>query len=134
MIQQTHIAKQKERLIVEKEIERLITITEKYSPKCFINQSNELILVPTQNVYFQLEDVNDEMDLKCKVISWLSRPSCKGLSNYWQKRVRNIFNEFLGTDFSKDEVYNIYGYLGNDVNRTLCKKFIESNYDLSVIN
>ncbi|MBU8733714.1 hypothetical protein KM915_27270 [Cytobacillus oceanisediminis] len=118
---------------MEKELKRLLMITNKISPKSFINQSNELIVVPKNNIYFRLEDVKTELDLKCKVIAWLSRPSCKGISNYWQKRVREIFNEFLGTNFTKDEMMEIYTYLGNDCNRTLCVKFIESDYDISLL-
>ncbi|QNG60373.1 hypothetical protein H4O14_02265 [Bacillus sp. PAMC26568] len=118
---------------MEKELKRLLMITNKISPKSFINQSNELIVVPKNNIYFRLEDVQSDLDLKCKVIAWLSRPSCKGISNYWQKRVREIFNEFLGTNFTKDEMMEIYTYLGNDCNRTLCVKFIESGYDLTLL-
>jgi hypothetical protein len=78
--------------------------------------------------------VQTELDLKCKVIAWLSRPSCKGVSDYWQKRIRSIVNEFLGTNFTLDEMNEIYTYLGNDCNRKKTVKFIESNYDLTVLN
>lgn len=118
---------------MEKEVERLVEITKKYSPKCFVNSSNELILVPSKNIYFRLEDVYGEMDLKCKVIAWLSRPSHKGVSYYWQKRVLSILNEFLGTQFTKEDIDIVYTRLGNNVNRTLCIKFITSNYDLSIL-
>lgn len=115
------------------EIKRLIEIIKKYSPKYFINDRNELIVEPKNNIYFRLEDIETELELKCKVIAWLSRPSCKGVSNYWQTRIRNIVNEFLGTNFTKEEMGNIYTYLGLDSNRKLTLAFIESNYDLSVL-
>lgn len=118
---------------MDEELKRLLDIISEISPKSFINRNNELIVVPKDNIYFRLEDINTDMDLKCKVIAWLSRPSCKGVSNYWQKRVRDIFNRFLGTNFNKDEMMEIYTYLGNDVNRTLCVRFIESNYDISLL-
>ncbi|QUH22203.1 hypothetical protein [Alkaliphilus sp. B6464] len=102
-------------------------------PKSFINLRGELILEPKNNVYFRLEDVNTELDFKCKVIAWLSRHSCKGVSNYWQKRFLKGINEFLCTDFSKEDMRKIYTTLGNDANRKLCVKFIESNYDLSLL-
>ena len=118
---------------MNKELKRLLDIISEISPKSFINRNNELIVVPKDNIYFRLEDIKTDMDLKCKVIAWLSRPSCKCVSKYWQKRVRDIFKRFLGTNFNKDEMMEIYTYLGNDVNRTLCVRFIESNYDISLL-
>lgn len=112
---------------------RFMDIAKKHSPKCFINNHNELIVVPTNNTYFRLEDVETELDLKCKVLAWLSRPSCKGVSAYWQKRIRAIVNEFLGAEFTFDEMMEIYTYLGNDINREKTIKFIESNYDLNML-
>ena len=112
---------------------RFMQITGKHSPKSFLNTHFELIVEPKNNIYFRLEDVETELDLKCKVLAWLSRPSCKGVSDYWQKRIRAIVNEYLETDFTWDDMQEIYTYLGNDCNRTLTIKFIESNYDMSVL-
>lgn len=115
------------------EINKLIKVVRNHSPKCFISSNFELIVEPKNNIYFRLEDVETELELKCKVIAWLSRPSCKGVSNYWQKRIRAIVNEFLGTDFEVRHMESIYTRLGNDCNRNLTIKFIESNYDLRVL-
>jgi hypothetical protein len=112
---------------------KFMGIVQQHSPKCFINTNFELIVEPRNNIYFRLEDVETELELKCKVLAWLSRPSCKGVSDYWQKRIRAIVNEFLGTDFSFDDMVEIYTYLGNDCNRNKSIKFIESDYDLSVL-
>lgn len=109
-------------------------------PGSFINSGNELILEPKTNLYFCLDDIESLLDLHCKVISWCSRAACKTAPYHtnwqnekYQAKVRERINEFLGTDFAVDEWYFIYTYLGNDVNRTLCKKFVLSNYDLDVI-
>lgn len=110
-----------------------MNIVQKYSPNCFINHNYELIIEPKNNIYFRLEDIETELELKCKILAWLSRPSCKGVSNYWQKRIRVIINEFLGTEFTSDEMSEIYTYLGNDCNREKSIKFIESNYDLNTL-
>jgi hypothetical protein len=118
---------------MEQCINKFIEIAKRISPKSFITDNNEIIVVPKNNIYFRLDDVKTEMDLKCKVIAWLSRPSCKGISDYWQKRTLAIVNEFLGTNFTKNEISQVYTYLGNDCNRLLCLKFIDSNYDLSVL-
>lgn len=53
-----------------------------YSPKYFINDRNELIIEPKNNIYFSLEGIMTETNLKCKILAWLSRPSCKGVSYY----------------------------------------------------
>ncbi|MCM3294244.1 hypothetical protein M3661_29595 [Paenibacillus sp. MER 180] len=103
------------------------------SPKAFINSRDELIVEPKNNVYFKLTDIKTEMDLKAKVIAWLSRPSCKGVSPYFQKRIRGILNDFLGTNFSVDQMMVIYTYLGNGCNGSLCVQFIESGYDMSIL-
>lgn len=118
---------------LKNELERLLRLAKNISPKAFINHNNEIIFEIRNNIYFRLEDVHSALDLKCKVIAWLSRPSCKGVSAYWQKRIRQIFNEFLGTSFDKEQVSHIYTYLGNDCNRKLSVKFIDSGYDLSVL-
>ncbi|WP_405173784.1 hypothetical protein [Paenibacillus sp. FSL H8-0260] len=102
-------------------------------PKSFINRNNEIILEPRNNVYFRLDDVKTELEFKCKMFAWLSRPIAKGLNKYWAPRVLKSFNELLGTNFTKDEMYEIYEWLGNDINRNLTVLFIESNYDLSLL-
>jgi hypothetical protein len=102
-------------------------------PKSFINHSNEIILEPRNNVYFRLDDVHSELDFKCKMFAWVSRPIAKSLNKYWSPRVLNSFNRLLGTNFSKDDMYKIYDRLGNDVNRKLTIRFIESNYNLTLL-
>ena len=102
-------------------------------PKSFINKNNEIILEPRNNVYFRLEDVDTELDFKCKMFAWLSRPIAKGLNKYWSTKILNSFNELLGTNFTKDDMYKIYASLGNDINRELTINFIQSEYDLSLL-
>ena len=102
-------------------------------PKSFINNNNEIILEPRNNVYFRLDDVNSELDFKCKMFAWLSRPIAKELNKYWWPRVLGGFNQLLGTRFTKNDMYEIYDRLGNDVNRKLTIKLIESEYDLSIL-
>ncbi|MGE7828925.1 hypothetical protein [Paenibacillus sp. NPDC093718] len=103
-------------------------------PKSFINHNNEIILEPRNNVYFRLDDVHTELDFKCKMFAWLSRPIAKGLNKYWAPKVLSSFNQLLRTNFNKDDMNLIYDRLGNDVNRPLAIKFIESNYDLTILN
>lgn len=101
--------------------------------KSFINHNNEIILEPRNNVYFSLDSVKSELDFKCKMFAWLSRPISKGLNQHWSHKLLRQFNRLLKTDFTKDNMYDIYARLGNDVNRTLTVSFIESNYDFSML-
>lgn len=120
---------------VDKEIalKSIINHTLHAFPKSFINHNNEIILEPKNNVYFRLEGVESELDFKCKMVAWVSRPIAKGLNKHWSPRVLSSFNEALGTNFTKNEMYMIYDRLGNDVNRQLSIRFIESNYNLELI-
>jgi hypothetical protein len=102
-------------------------------PKSFINHSNEIILEPRNNVYFRLDNVDSELEFKCKMFAWVSRPIAKELNKYWAPRVLESFNDLLRTNFTKDEMYLIYDRLGNDVNRQLTIQFIESGYDLEIL-
>ncbi len=114
-------------------VKKMIDVTRKHSPNCFISPLFELIVEPRNNIYFRLEDVETDLDMKCKVLAWLSRPSCKEVGEQCQKKMRAIFNEYLGTDFSVEQIEQIYTYLGNDCNREKTIKFIESHYDFNVL-
>lgn len=103
-------------------------------PKSFINNNNEIILEPRNNVYFRLDDVKTELDFKCKMFAWVSRPIAKSLNKYWSPKVLKNFNTLLGTSFTKADMYTIYDRLGNDVNRQLTVRFINSNYDLKLLD
>jgi hypothetical protein len=102
-------------------------------PKSFINHSNEIILEPRNNVYFRLDEVETALDFKCKMFAWVSRPIAKGLNKYWSRIVLGSLNQLLKTNFSKTDMYEIYDRLGNDINRDLTIRFIESGYDLSLL-
>ena len=101
--------------------------------KSFINNRNELILIPKTNLYFRLEGVETELDFKCKLLEWCSRDSVKGVSNYWQRKTRNMINYLLGTNFTTNNLNMIYCRLGNCVNHNLTISFIESNYDFNLL-
>ena len=102
-------------------------------PKSFINNNNEIILQPRNNVYFRLDDVKTALDFKCKMFGWLSRPIAKELNKYWSPKLLSSFNRLLNTNFTKEEMETIYDCLGNDINRERTIRFIESNYDFSLL-
>lgn len=114
-------------------VSAFMKVVRKHSPNCFINSELEMIIEPKWNIFFRLEDVESELDLKCKVVEWLSRPSTTGSSVYWQNRIRKIFNEYLGTEFNRFEVGEVYAELGNAIHHDKTIKFIKSGYDLEVL-
>lgn len=109
-------------------------------PQSFINNRNELILMPRENLYFLLDNVKSDKDLIVKVLSWCSRDASKSAPYYsdwrnkeYRKIVRNGLNAFLGVNFTEENWLNIYCAVGNDTNKDLCIKLVESNLNLSLL-
>ena len=104
--------------------------------KCFINNEDELIVSPRLNAYFRLEDLETELDFKCKVLEWLSFHIA---DNHWfghdkeRKNIEHFINYVLGTHFNHDDFQIIYMKLGNRVNHKLTTDFIEKNYDMNLL-
>ena len=109
-------------------------------PKSFINASLEFIAHEEANEYFRLEDCENEFDVKCKVLEWLSRgafKTCPFQSNLKNERLHNFMlngiNDFLGTDFTEEEIEIVYQELGNRVRHSLTEEFVNSGYDMTVL-
>ena len=102
-------------------------------PLLFVNRQNELIIHPKRNTYFRLDGVESERDLKAKILEWLSREASKSIYPWSRKYHLDGINSFLGMDFSQEEMYEIYTYLGNGVNHEKTLRFIGSGYDLRVL-
>ena len=106
----------------------------------FINHNNEIILIPKFNVYTLLDNVETDDDFKAKLCEWFSRDCCcalrysqnKRLERYYQENIE-AFNFICGTNFTKEQVEQIYTKLGNGIKHELTKKFVKSGFDLSVI-
>lgn len=95
----------------------------------------ELILDIKHNTYFILDDSVTSLEVfKAKFIAWTCRATFKGVSDKMQKENLRRFNEYLGTNFSKEDMEIIYTKLGNDIRRELCIEFINSNYDLKLLS
>ena len=112
--------------------------------KCFhgsyINQCGELIISDRGNVYFTATNCKTKEDVICKLLEWCSRPIAKGVpyatmkrNIEWRNSLLCGYNNYLGTNFTLDDMYWIYDKLGNAVNHELTLKFIHSNYDLSLV-
>lgn len=102
-------------------------------PKFFINRRFEIIIYPARNSYFSLENVNTELELKAKILEWLSREASKSISIKSQKYHLNGINTFLGTSFTQEEMAEIYTYLGNRCNHKRTLAFIKSGYKLEIL-
>mgnify|MGYP007110272801 CR=1 FL=1 len=109
-------------------------------PRSFINQNGEFIAHEETNQYFILRDCKTEMDMKCKVIEWFSRAACKTWpfdsarkNKQFQRFMLNGVNEFLGTQFTAEEMEQIYTYLGNACNHEKTVRFVESEYDMNIL-
>jgi len=98
--------------------------------KCFINNNNELIIEPRNNIYFRLEDVETEKDFICKVIAYCSRSCTKGVSLYWQRYMREGVNFLLETNFSAEDFEYIYTYLGCDHTRQRLIDFVDNSMSI----
>ena len=95
--------------------------------------NNEFIAHPGRNSYFVLTGIETEIELKAKVLEWLTREAVKGGGRATQKYHLDGINEVLGTDFDANDMEAIYTYLGNAVNHRKTLRFIESGYDFSVL-
>lgn len=118
----------------------LITRLMKCFPNSFINHNGEFIAHKKSNTYFILKDCKTELDVKCKVLEWFSRPAHKTLlySQGWRnikfhEFMLNGVNEFLGTNFTAEDMELIYTYLGNSCNHEKTIRFVESGCDMEIL-
>lgn len=106
----------------------------------YINQYGELIISGRGNVYFTATNCKTKEDVACKLLEWCSRPIAKGepysrenRNIEWRNSLLCSFNNYLGTNFTQEDMYWIYDKLGNAVNHDLTLDFIHSNFDLSLV-
>lgn len=103
-----------------------------------------LVRVPKRpiwiNLYFNLySNIETKNDVKAKVLEYFSRACHK--SSYASENTDELIhryiskcvNEYLGTQFTDEDFSKIYCKLGNGVNRTLALKFIESGYNMTIL-
>lgn len=106
----------------------------------FINSNLELILIQKTNSFVNLKLCNDDIDLKARILSSVSR-DCFKTSPYNRSKSNIQFhcinlqslNECLTTKFTKDEIDEIYTKIGNGCNRKLAYEFVKNNYDMRLL-
>jgi len=109
-------------------------------PNSFINHNMEFIAHRYSNTYFLLSTCENELDVKCKVLEWFSRAAYKAQPYQTTKSNKkfhsfmlNGINEFLHTEFTEDDLALIYQKLGNSVRHDLTVAFVESGYDMAIL-
>ncbi|NCU28035.1 hypothetical protein EOM86_15170 [Candidatus Nomurabacteria bacterium] len=99
----------------------------------FINRHGELIVYPKDNIYLNCTTVFSRAAMENKVVSWLSRPCTKDQTPKVMKQMGESFNRYLGTEFTLEDLNQIYTYFGNDANEEWRKKFVDRRFDMAVI-
>lgn len=108
-------------------------------PNSYINAYGEFIASDLGNEYFILDNCKDELEVKCKMLEWLSRgafkdePSTPRKNKQLHEFMLTGINAYLGTSFTEEDMEKIYCPIGNECNRGLCIKFIESGYDMRLL-
>lgn len=110
-------------------------------PRSYINQDLEVILIPKTNTYFNLEGVGSRRDIIAKLLMWCTRtiskekPYKQELRNF-QYRYDNAarLGQYVGKIITTEMVDLIYQKLGNGINPELAYKFIDSGFDMEVLN
>lgn len=109
-------------------------------PRSFLNHNGEFIAHGEANEYFIIIDITDDIEMKYKTLEWLSRAAHKGQpfrsekkNKEFRKSMLTGINKFLDTDFDEYQIGIVYQELGNQVNRPLTIKFVESNYDFELL-
>lgn len=107
----------------------------------YINRNLEVILIPKTNTYFSLEGVQSRRDIIAKILMWCSRTIAKGQpfrdqikNNLYREVTKRALNTYLGTCLSDEDINLIYQRLGNCINPKLTYQFIDSNFDIEVLN
>lgn len=109
-------------------------------PNSFVNTNGDFIVSLKTQSYFILSNCSSLLELQCKVLNYLSRDAIKAIpykreinNEKYRDSILKGINTFLGTSFSTEEMIRIYTKLGGGIKEELTKRFIESNYDLSLL-
>lgn len=110
-------------------------------PKSYINQNLEVILIPKTNTYFRLEGVGSRRDIIAKLLMWCTRtiskerPYKQELRNFQYRYDNTVrLGRYVGKIITTEMVDLIYQKLGNGVRPELTYKFIDSDFDMEVLN
>ena len=136
----TTLTPENETYTVSDDMKNVIEHLHKAFPTGYISNKGEFIACSKTNQYFLITGCRTELDIKCKILEWLSRAayksepySSKGKNQELHHYIANGINEFLETNFTEEDFDIIYTYLGNCINHAKTIQFVESGYNLSVL-
>lgn len=105
----------------------------------FISYNLEFVAHREANEYFMLHDCENELDVKCKVLEWFSRgahktqPFGERKTKEFHKFMLDGINNFFETKFDYNDMDLIYTRLGNACNHQKTIDFVNSGYDISIL-
>lgn len=101
-------------------------------PQAFVNKEHELIIYPRTNTYFLLKNVENQLQLDCKIIEYCSGEAYDGTKKSKEYHFKGIC-DYFNKEFTQEEIRLIYMKLGNGINRELCIDYIKSCFDMEVL-
>ena len=90
-------------------------------------------------MYFCINGCETKKDVQAKVLEWWSREACKAMhgsektSAIVQDYILRGINEYLNTNFTRDEMSEIYSRLGNSIKHELTMRFIDSKFNMEIL-
>lgn len=109
-------------------------------PGAFIGRDMELIINDKTHACISLLNCKTVLDIKCKILEILSGETSSSLhfktekkNNEYHQKLTAYINDYLGTNFSVNDMNDIYCYLGNGINHEKTKEFILSDYNPSIL-
>lgn len=106
-------------------------------PDALINRQLELILIPKTNTFFCLEGCLTREDVISKVLMWCTRDIANATPYVQMKRNIDFYvnnkerlERYLGASVNVDIIYQC---LGNGINPTLTKEFINSGFSMELL-
>lgn len=104
-------------------------------PDAYINRQLEFVLIPKTNTYFHLEGCLTREDVISKVLMWCTRDIANAVPYVQTKRNIDFYvdnkerlEKYLGASVNVDVIYQC---LGNGINSTLTKEFINSGFSMN---
>ncbi len=106
-------------------------------PGAYINRQLEFVLIPKTNTYFRLEGCLTREDVISKVLMWCTRDIANAAPYVQAKRNIDFYvdnkerlEKYLGASVNVDIIYHC---LGNGINPTLTKEFINSGFSMNLL-
>lgn len=93
----------------------------------YISNSDDFIV---GSFGFSLCDCQNLKDIYCNILEWLSGPTSERHEDFY---ILQGINRFCSTNFSRDEMREIYFRLGNAHNHKKTLEFVKSDFDMNVL-